>query len=522
MNQDKEYGLPLTPEEEANLMAQIAKYEETEGQDKAVRNDDDIEAGIPVDENDNLDNENSKLEAAKAEAKELSRIEGCVKHVSHDGKISDWYDSDNTVASYEFVMELNENDTTEVTNFKPHGKQYIDGIGNIEIEKYDSRYDNKVKYRIDGGKVIEVPISDYEEGGEPYFMIGDEHVELQKFDPVDSLLEQNSDELPNDIKWRVVDVAEKLDVHNSAVEIEGTSESTGKTYRATAMGTDMGGGDWEFEDIELIDALPSKLNENKKAAITEWVKRVNLLADHKKTTSITTRDFIKENDEPNAISLAKSDAKHKQNFYQEAIDYVGGEEKWNSLSREEQESILGDIEKDWDRSKNMGEADKIDLSKVDNPNAYTDDIFNYNSEKNGDAWEDFRVDGSTHISNTGGIEVELDPSGDGLRYRIHTGEGYTEPVEAEIEYDEEGEPYFMHGEIKWELNNFMRSNRNMEENISVMKKFQDQYGKEKGKNVYYATANKQERDPETFKMENNNDLMESLKRIKELNKYILE
>lgn len=33
----------------------------------------------------------------------------------------------------------------------------------------------------------------------------------------------------------------------------------------------------------------------------------------------------------------------------------------------------------------------------------------------------------------------------------------------------------------------------------IIKKFQDQYGAEKGKKVYYATANAQGRDPETFK-----------------------
>ena len=32
----------------------------------------------------------------------------------------------------------------------------------------------------------------------------------------------------------------------------------------------------------------------------------------------------------------------------------------------------------------------------------------------------------------------------------------------------------------------------------VIKKFQDQYGKKKGKQVFYATAKKQDRDPETF------------------------
>ena len=37
-----------------------------------------------------------------------------------------------------------------------------------------------------------------------------------------------------------------------------------------------------------------------------------------------------------------------------------------------------------------------------------------------------------------------------------------------------------------------------DENTEVLNKFKDQYGKKKGEDVYYATANKQDRDPETF------------------------
>lgn len=44
------------------------------------------------------------------------------------------------------------------------------------------------------------------------------------------------------------------------------------------------------------------------------------------------------------------------------------------------------------------------------------------------------------------------------------------------------------------------------ENKEVIGKFQQEYGKEKGNQVYYATANKQDRDPETFKTEAVHDL----------------
>jgi superfamily I DNA and RNA helicase len=40
-----------------------------------------------------------------------------------------------------------------------------------------------------------------------------------------------------------------------------------------------------------------------------------------------------------------------------------------------------------------------------------------------------------------------------------------------------------------------------EVNDEVMQKFIDQYGEEKGKQIYYATANKQDRDPDTFHTE---------------------
>jgi hypothetical protein len=37
-----------------------------------------------------------------------------------------------------------------------------------------------------------------------------------------------------------------------------------------------------------------------------------------------------------------------------------------------------------------------------------------------------------------------------------------------------------------------------DENTEILNKFIDQYGEEKGKKIYYATANKQKRNPETF------------------------
>ena len=76
--------------------------------------------------------------------------------------------------------------------------------------------------------------------------------------------------------------------------------------------------------------------------------------------------------------------------------------------------------------------------------------------------DDFRVDGQMTTSNFGGIEVEMDDRGDGLRYRHNYGGVPDEPQDAEIEFeisddeDLDGKPYFMIGDEKYYLDQFMR------------------------------------------------------------------
>jgi hypothetical protein len=49
-----------------------------------------------------------------------------------------------------------------------------------------------------------------------------------------------------------------------------------------------------------------------------------------------------------------------------------------------------------------------------------------------------------------------------------------------------------------------------EVNQEVMDKFEDQYGDKKGEDIYYATANKQDRDPETFELDEIGDDYEDI------------
>lgn len=75
--------------------------------------------------------------------------------------------------------------------------------------------------------------------------------------------------------------------------------------------------------------------------------------------------------------------------------------------------------------------------------------------------KEFMAHGYTHISNTGGIEIMFNRSQDAVYYRFVYGQDEEpEILEAEIQYDDEGDPYFMHGEVKYELNLFMRADRN--------------------------------------------------------------
>ena len=63
------------------------------------------------------------------------------------------------------------------------------------------------------------------------------------------------------------------------------------------------------------------------------------------------------------------------------------------------------------------------------------------------------------------------------------------------------------GDIDADDFEILGNKKDVEENQEVINKFQDQYGKDKGKEIYYATANKQGRNPETFEVNEISDEM---------------
>lgn len=117
----------------------------------------------------------------------------------------------------------------------------------------------------------------------------------------------------------------------------------------------------------------------------------------------------------------------------------------------------------------MGLNEEIDLSKVDNPNAYTDDIFNYNSERGGEEMEsnfDFEKAAIESASGEKVVQREFDDydrplyysladdnvhyfigdSDDGkiiIKYNAETGERY--PIGNLDHYDEPRTEMFQEG-----------------------------------------------------------------------------
>ena len=62
--------------------------------------------------------------------------------------------------------------------------------------------------------------------------------------------------IPDDIKWQVDDVVGRVDDYDYELTLVGHSPSTGKRYTASTTGTKMGGGDFEWSDVEYVEEYP--------------------------------------------------------------------------------------------------------------------------------------------------------------------------------------------------------------------------------------------------------------------------
>lgn len=73
--------------------------------------------------------------------------------------------------------------------------------------------------------------------------------------------------------------------------------------------------------------------------------------------------------------------------------------------------------------------------------------------------KDFKPSGTIPISNHGGAEIMLNNSQDRVHYRFNFGQDLEkeEIMEAEIQDDQEGEPYFISGRTIYYLNQMIKA-----------------------------------------------------------------
>ena len=68
-------------------------------------------------------------------------------------------------------------------------------------------------------------------------------------------MEESLDDIPDDIEWEVEEVQDRIDAYDAELSLTGYSPSTGKTYAGATVGTDIGGGDWEWTKVDIIDIV---------------------------------------------------------------------------------------------------------------------------------------------------------------------------------------------------------------------------------------------------------------------------
>jgi hypothetical protein len=73
--------------------------------------------------------------------------------------------------------------------------------------------------------------------------------------------------------------------------------------------------------------------------------------------------------------------------------------------------------------------------------------------------DNFKPQGGVQISNSMGIEIEIDNRGENVRWRYVSDNSDPNNIkESEILYDSEGEPYFLVGNMEILLSDVMRFN----------------------------------------------------------------
>jgi hypothetical protein len=177
-------------------------------------------------------------------------------------------------------------------------------------------------------------------------------------------MKEGSD-IPTDIKWEVENVLDYYDNYSADLIVYGYSPSTGKTYGGSVVGTEAGGGDWDFQesDIESIEEMPEDSSMNE--ASSKSAEILNRPAGHMTFEQmgmiIMLADAVGETKEADEFLSKVSSKKEADRYIQSLITKVDGEE---GVLAEAEKIVAAYAKKKTLKEADLSQANLSDLNQV--------------------------------------------------------------------------------------------------------------------------------------------------------------
>jgi len=262
--------------------------------------DPNIKDGIALKEND------SDFEQVKAEAQRISREEGVVQHVNQVGndryKISDWYDDDNTVVSFENGRQLNEGKYKVAKEMKP------DDVEDFAKTKHKGLPEKIDEYLVPdaviGNDVIDIQP---EKGEKPFTINGGKYqYELAKYADghMDNVVYSFNDDVYYDYrKWRDAmgldenNIKEDMQtmIQNNSTSMSNKAQPTGEQGGSNVpTGTQATGGGLQESEMALFEEINKELE-----AFSIHHNKLKLMAEDRKPSALVLRDRVGSENEKN-------------------------------------------------------------------------------------------------------------------------------------------------------------------------------------------------------------------------------
>jgi|LakMenEpi03Aug12_release.lakeMendotaPanAssembly.Ray.scaffolds.fasta_scaffold96107_2 hypothetical protein len=136
--------------------------------------------------------------------------------------------------------------------------------------------------------------------------------------------------IPTDIKWEVADVLDYYDNYSADLTVHGYSPTTGKTYGGSVVGTEAGGGDWDFQesDIDYIEEMPedSPINEASSKSAEILNRPAHAISFEQMGMIMMLADELGENRQADEFLSGVVSKKAAQAYIEKLITRVDGED----------------------------------------------------------------------------------------------------------------------------------------------------------------------------------------------------